>query len=686
MKPPAMKPPVDAFLDECRGRIDAAKALLAQILAVGGTRTVDDTLEPYNELAIHLGNAGMKAALLAEVHPDAAFRAAAEECVKDVSSVQTEISQNPALYAALSGVDVSGADEVTRRMVAHTLRDFRRTGVDKDEVTRRRVKDLSDAMTATGLAFDRNIREDVHSVKLDPAQLEGLPDDYVRAHAPGPDGKVTITSDYPDFKPFIAYAEDAAARKALYLAFLNRGYPKNDEVLRRLLANRREFATTLGYEDWAAYDTEPRMVRTGKAARDFIEKIARAADARARRDYAELLARKRKDHPEAQSVEDWERWFYAERVKREEYAFDSQAVRPYFGFTQTLEGLLAITAKMYGIEYRPAPDAPRWDASVAVYDVTQGREKLGRIALDLHPRDGKYKHAAMFPLTMGIGDAHRAEHVQLPEGALVCNFPDPKNGEALMSHEDVVTMFHEFGHLMHHIFAGKQHWAAFSGVATEWDFVEAPSQVFEEWAWDPAVLATFARHKVTREPIPAELVKKMRRAHEFGKGSDARQQMFYAALSLGLHEEREPEAIDFPSYTKHTQEKYRPLPVRGGHAFLRQLRAPQRLRGLVLHVHVVARHRQGPDDRLPGERSHGLGDESPIPRCRARPRRKQGRGAPREGLSRARLRLRRVRVVVERGVKAPLEKQAFTPAAEPRRSRAGRGAGSQRALAEHPSR
>jgi thimet oligopeptidase len=563
-----MKTPADAFLDECRDAIDAARRLLAQVLAVGGPRTVDNTLEPYNTLAIHLGNAGQKAALLSEVHPDPAFRAAAEQCVKDVSSTQTEISQNPALYAALSTVDVSRADEVTRRMVTHTLRDFRRAGVDKDEATRKRVKDLSDAMTATGLEFDRNIREDMRSVKLDPAQLRGLPDDYVKAHPPGPDGKITITTDSPDFIPFRAYAEDAAARKALYLAVLNRGYPKNDEVLRQLLTQRKDLAKTLGYEDWADYDTEPRMIRTGRAARDFIEKITRAADERAHRDYAELLARKRKDDPGATSVEDWEKWFYAEKVKREHYAFDSQAVRPYFGFRRTLDGLLAITAQMYGVEYHLVADAPRWDASVDVYDVVRGGEKLGRIYLDLHPREGKYKHAAQFAIASGIGDVDGVQRVQLPEGALVCNFPDPRHGEALMSHEEVVTMFHEFGHLMHHVFGGTQHWALFSGVATEWDFVEAPSQMFEEWAWDPAVLATFAKHKDTRQPIPAELVKTMRRAHEFGKGTDARQQIFYAALSLGLHQEGDPARIDFPSFTKGLQTQYGLFPyVEGTHFY-----------------------------------------------------------------------------------------------------------------------
>ncbi|HEX8792673.1 MAG TPA: M3 family metallopeptidase [Polyangiaceae bacterium] len=562
--PPAPKTDADAFLDECHGHIDAARALVAQILASKDPRTVQSTLEPYNTLSIHLSNAGNKAGTLSQVHPDPAFRAAAEQCVKDVSSYSTEISQNPDLYAAIKAVDISGADDVTKRMVAHTLLDFRRTGVDRDEATRKHLKDLSDEMTATGLEFDKNIREDVHSVKLDPKQLAGLPDDYVKAHAPGADGKVTITSDYPDYIPFRKYAEDAQARKALYVEFLNRGYPKNDDVLHKLLRERHEFATTLGYKDWADYDTEEKMIKNGQAAADFIDKITKAAAKRGKHDYDELLARKRKDQPGAKSVEDWESAFYSEKVSREQYAFDSQAVRPYFEFTQTRDGLLAITAQMYGIEYRPAADAPRWDPSVDVYDVyaAGGGDKLGRIYLDLHPRAGKYKHAANFDLVKGV------KGVQLPESALVCNFPDPAKGEAFMEHADVVTMFHEFGHMMHGILGGQQHWVMFSGVATEWDFVEAPSQMFEEWAWDPAVLATFAKNAKTHEPIPAALVKKMRRADEFGKGASARRQMFLAALSLDLYREADPDKVDLVPYMKNLQAKYSMFPyVDGSHFY-----------------------------------------------------------------------------------------------------------------------
>ncbi|HKZ76020.1 MAG TPA: M3 family metallopeptidase, partial [Actinomycetota bacterium] len=190
---------------------------------------------------------------------------------------------------------------------------------------------------------------------------------------------------------------------------------------------------------------------------------------------------------------------------------------------------------------------------VEVYDVTEGDRLLGRVYLDMHPREGKYKHYAQF--TLASGQAGR----RLPEGALVCNFPRPAPGApALMEHSDVRTFFHEFGHLLHHVLGGHTRWTGQSGVATEWDFVEAPSQMLEEWVWDPGVLARFARHVETGAPVPADLVRRMKAADEYGKGLMVRQQMFYAATSLELHR-RDPEGLDTTALVAELQERYTPF-------------------------------------------------------------------------------------------------------------------------------
>ncbi|MEP6629548.1 MAG: M3 family metallopeptidase, partial [Lapillicoccus sp.] len=239
--------------------------------------------------------------------------------------------------------------------------------------------------------------------------------------------------------------------------------------------------------------------------------------------------------------------------RREQLDVDAQLVRQYFDFSAVRQGLLDVTGRLFGLTYRPASDAVVWDPDVAAYDVflTERDEQLGRIYLDLHPREGKFKHAAQFDLVRGVAGR------QLAEGTLVCNFP-----RGLMEHSDVTTLFHEFGHLVHHVLAGRGEWVRFSGVATEWDFVEAPSQMLEEWAWDADVLRTFARN-AAGEQIPADLVARMRRADDFGKGYDARTQMFYASMSYWFHVQI---PADLTERTKELQARYSLFPyIEGTH-------------------------------------------------------------------------------------------------------------------------
>ncbi len=206
------------------------------------------------------------------------------------------------------------------------------------------------------------------------------------------------------------------------------------------------------------------------------------------------------------------------------------------------------TARMFSVEHRKVADAPVWHSDVTAWEVVEEGRVVGRFFLDLHPREGKYKHAAQFTLASGVAGG------ALPEGALVCSFPPA----GLLEHSEVVTLFHEFGHLLHHIFGGRTRWAGVSGVRTEWDFVEAPSQMLEEWCWDAGVLQRFARHVETGRPIPAELVARMRAADEFGKGLRVRQQMFYAATSLQFHD-RDPAGLDTTALANGLQERYTPF-------------------------------------------------------------------------------------------------------------------------------
>ena len=551
------------FLDGCRADIEKARGSAAAFRS-GDTREALAALDRYDTAIALLTDAASRASLARNVHPDEAMRTAAADCESDVDKAATEISLERPIYDVLNRLDVSRADPATRHYVSRTLRDFRRAGVDKDEATRSRVKALREELVKLGQQFQNNIASDVRTIELDPADLDGLPEDYKRARKPAANGKVALTTNNTDYQPFMSYAKSARAREAFWKIYRQRGDPKNLAVLGRMLEARRELANLLGFPTWADYITGDKMIGTRQAASEFIQKIASAADAQLTADYKALLARKQRDTAGAQAVDAWDSAYLQEQVKADTHKFDSQSVRPYFEYRRVKQGVMDLTSKMFGITYRAVPDAPVWHPDVETFDVFEGSRLLGRIYLDMFPRDNKYKHYAQFTLVNG-----KAGRV-LPEGVLVCNFPKPgvdgSGAEpALMQHSDVETYFHEFGHLLHHVFGGHTRWAGISGVATEWDFVEAPSQMLEEWVWTPQTLQTFARHHQTNEPIPADLVKRMKAADEFGKGIFVRQQMFYAATSLELHS-RDPKGLDTGRVVAEMQNKYTPFKfVEGTH-------------------------------------------------------------------------------------------------------------------------
>ncbi len=558
---PVEKTAEEKWLDECRQGLVAAKAMLPAILAVEDARTVDNTLAPYNALLTSLLNSFASSTLFSEVHPDEKIRDAARSCEQEVSAFQTELSLNRPLYDAIAAIDPGSLDVEARRFLEHTIRDFKRAGVDKDEATRARITQINDEMTRIGQQFSKNIAEDVRSIEItDVARLAGMPADLVASHKTDR-GTYEFTTDNPDYAPFMMYAADDELRKELYVKYRSRGDAGNEQLLSDLLTLRAEEAKLLDYKDWADYITEDKMMKSGARAAEFVERIWKLAKKRADKDYAELLTARRKHDKKATRVEDWQKSWLETQVKKDKYLVDSQQVRGYFPFSKVLDGLLDITSTIYDIQYVAVPDATVWHADVKVYDVARGDTKLGRIYLDLHPREGKYKHAAQFTLLDGVAGK------QLPEGALVCNFPNPRTeGAALMEHDDVVTMFHEFGHLMHHVLGGGHTWVKQSGVATEWDFVEAPSQMFEEWAWNHETLSRFALHPETGKTISKELVAKMRKADKFGLGIATVQQMFYASIALAFHR-ADPATLDQLETVKTLQKKYTPFAYVDGTRF-----------------------------------------------------------------------------------------------------------------------
>jgi len=531
------------------------------LAAVKGPRTLENTLQPYDDAVFELDGAASTSSLLENVHPDDAFRAAAEKASQAASAAGTALSLDRRVYDALTALKVPASDPETKYYLEKTLRDFRLSGVDKDEKTRARITALRDELVQIGQEFSRNIRGDRRYVLVrNAAELAGLPADYVERHKPNEHGVIALTTDYPDSMPILSYAQSDSLRRAMYMEYNNRGGPKNLEVLDRMIARRHELANLLGFPTWAEYITADKMTGSAKTASDFIDHIVEASGARAAREYEVLLAEKRKEQPEASVIQPWESTFWSERVRKAKYDFDNQAVRPYFPFPKVKQGVLDVASRLFGVTFRRVEGAAVWHPSVEAWEMLEAGKVVGRFYFDLFPRPNKFNHAAQFDIRAGVAGRH------LPEAALVCNFPGGEPGDpGLMEYGDVRTFFHEFGHLLHNLFAGRHRWTGVAGIRTEHDFVEAPSQMLEEWTLDPKVLATFARHHQTGEPIPAELVLQMKRAGEFGKGLSVRRQMALARTSLSYYD-RPPAEVNTDALYRQISEKYLSYPfVEGTH-------------------------------------------------------------------------------------------------------------------------
>lgn len=534
--------------------INEEKRLISELTAVTADRSVDYTLAKYDEAVAHLQVAGNQAYILFSVYPEKSIRDKGQALVQAISAEQTELTLNQAVYAALKGVDTHAADAATRHYLERLLLGYRLAGVDKDEATRAKVRTLQDEMTSISLRFSRNVQDDVRTIPVkDVSALEGLPADYIARHKPGADGSITLTTDSPDYMPVMSYAKSAALRRTMYLAYNDRAYPVNKGVLEDLLRVRQQMATTLGFDTWADLATADMMMGSAGKMKAFLNEVDEASRGRAEKEFARIQHFvNEKDPKAAADLTQSDSGYWGEQFRRATYDFDSQSVRPYFAYAAVEAGILQTAARLFHVEFRKALDAAVWDPTVHAFDVYDTGQKQGRIYLDMHPRDGKNKWFSESQLVPGKAG------VQLPEAALICNFSGGVPGDpGLMEFGEVVTFFHEFGHMMHEVLGGRQRWAGQSGVSTEGDFVEAPSQMLEEMFHDPHILQSFAKQYQTGEVLPLGMIERMNQADYFGRGNWVQRQLLYATYSLQVHNEA-PGKVDLDALWRQDAAKYNP--------------------------------------------------------------------------------------------------------------------------------
>ncbi|MGB6827185.1 MAG: M3 family metallopeptidase, partial [Terracidiphilus sp.] len=510
-------------------RLAAHETALAALLAVEGPRTPANSLTLYDKAIEQLSLAGAQAGVLNSVATDKAVRDQAQMEAQRVAMAGAALSLNREVYDALLATNLEGASPATKHYVERTLLGYRLSGVDKDKETRDRLQALHEKATMHSLEFSRNIQEGGKTIQARPEELEGLPADFIARHPAGSDGNVTLSTDPPDMQPVMTFASNAALRERMFLAYNTRAYPANHQILLDLLATRQEIATVLGFRSWADLATADQMMGSAANVRTFLAKLNAASREGAANEHNQVLEFVRRRQPDLKEIDIVSRGYWYEQFRRSAFDFDSQSVRPYFPYAQVEAGVLSTAAQLFKVEFRPSA-ATAWDASVSVFDVIEDGAHVGRFYLDMHPRDGKSKWFSAAPLVSGVrGGA-------LPEAGLICNFPaGDENDPGLLQYSDVVTFFHEFGHLMHAILGGRTEWVGLSGFATEGDFIEVPSQMLEEFFRDEELLQAFAKHYQTGETLPSETIKKMKQAGAFGRADWIRAQLYYTTLSLDLH-------------------------------------------------------------------------------------------------------------------------------------------------------
>jgi thimet oligopeptidase len=575
-------------------RLAAHELALKRLLAVEGPRTPQNSLIHYDAAIEQLNLAGAQAGVLNSVASDKAVRDQAQLDAQRVAMAGSALSLNREVYEALADISLEGASPATKHFVERTLLSYRLAGVDKDRETRDRLQALHEKATKLSLEFSRNIQEGGKTITAAPDELDGLPADYLARHPLDANGSVVISTDPPDMQPVMTFASNAALRERMFIAYNTRAYPANRQILLDLLATRQEIASVLGFRSWADLATADQMMGSAANVRTFLAKLNDASRDGAQHEHKQVVDFARERQPGLDAIDITSRGYWYEQFRRAAFDFDSQSVRPYFPYAQVEAGVLETAAHLFKVEFKRS-SASAWHKSVSVFDVFDGGKHVGRFYLDMHPREGKDKWFSAAPIVTGVrGGA-------LPEAALICNFPggddepesateqqlevlsgepphippqqhelearaaEQEQSEAqkivrdpgLLQYSDVVTYFHEFGHLMHAILGGQTEWAGLSGFATEGDFIEVPSQMLEEFFRDEKLLQAFAKHYQTGEILSSETIKRMKRAGSFGRADWVRAQLYYTTLSLDLHDQ-DPASLDLDAITKSLYQSLQP--------------------------------------------------------------------------------------------------------------------------------
>jgi thimet oligopeptidase len=473
--------------------------------------------------------------LLSNVHPDKPIRDASEACELRWQDFSSTLGQNEKLFKAAT--QSKPRDAIDRELHKATLETFEDSGVSLPTPKRQRAKAISDRITELGQTFDKNIRDANVRVPLIEAELKGVPEGVWKDAKRDAQGRILLGVDEPTYVPVMQLSVDAAARERMWRAKVNEGGEPNLKLLAEIAKLRLEYAQLFGFKSYADFTLRRRMAQNTGNAKRFLAEVQSAVAEREKREVNELRDAKARDIGKPLADMKFERWdllYYTERVKRERYSVDQDAFRAYFPPQESMMFVMRLIETTMGVKYTRVPGVKLWHADAQAWQVADAKtgKPLASLLIDLYPREGKYNHAAVWPYRGGSTRLKRT-----PQAALVVNLD--RKGLTL---EDMQTLLHEFGHAVHTNLSKTRH-SSHAGTSTLRDFVEAPSQMLEEWIYDPRVLALMREVCPACKPVPDELLAKAKVAERYGKGVRYSRQQFYASFDLALHDADAPEPL-----------------------------------------------------------------------------------------------------------------------------------------------
>lgn len=522
---------------EAEARVKLEKDLAALIAIPQAERTFENTIMGYERAFDNYGNALGMSGFLSYVSTDKKFRDAANDLQMQISQYMVDVATRRDVYKAIREYTDTNPrlDPVQAKLVKEMLIGFKNSGMDLNDADLEKFKALNKEKAEYIIKFDKNIQEYKDPLAVTQEQLQGLGEDYIQKLSKTDDGKYLVTLDYPDYVPFMQNADDEQARKELEFKFNRRGGQENVELLEKTLTLRREIARLLGYKNHAELRLEDRMAKNPKTVMSFLKDLQKKLKPLGKKEDKEMIAYKNsKTGKNSRTLYSWESGYWSNKFRKENLELDSEKIKEYFPSQVVIDGMLDLFGGVFGITFEPV-DIPVWHPDVKAFKIKDkaSGELVAYFYMDLYPREGKYKHAACFGLVEG--EEKQDGTYQIPFVAIVANLNKPSGDTpSLLKHSEVETLFHEFGHVLHNALT-KAKYSAFSGTSVSWDFVEAPSQMLERWAWDPQVLKKISKHYKTGEALPDDLIKRMIAAKNFGAGGMYLRQDFFAQYDMTLH-------------------------------------------------------------------------------------------------------------------------------------------------------